>query len=403
VTEHSWHPIDLAEVKAVKARRPAMCGSLFTPVARHLLSAPPEEGKSLLALAACAVEIHAGNAVVWIDRESDPTFIVERLRCYGITGELLTRFIYIQPIEPVTKPGVAETIAELLEARKPTLATFDAFAGLLDLHDLDGNKAADVERGYRLIIDPWRARGGATNVIDHVVKARNDRGKYATGSERKLGAVDVHIGLELDEPFGRGRCGRAKIIVHKDRFGFMPRPRFGDFVLESDEDGLLTACRIEPSGDEPFRPTVLMERVSEFLQEQTEAVTRTTIREERLGKSSRSVQLAIDCLVEEGYASETAGPRGAKLIGHIKPFPDPFPPSRTARNGSEVPTRDDLFPVPGVYTPERERLARTRPVPLIGEPDFLPALRLRRQHLTDKEWRQRRGLHKLVERARAAA
>jgi hypothetical protein len=96
----------------------------------------------------------------------------------------------------------------------PSLVVFDAFAGLLDLHNLDGNKTGDVERGYRAIIEPWRANGAATIVIDHVVKARGDRGRFAAGSERKLGAVDVHIGLETIEPFGRGRSGRAKVTVH---------------------------------------------------------------------------------------------------------------------------------------------------------------------------------------------
>jgi hypothetical protein len=39
---------------------------------------------------------------------------------------------------------------------------------------------------------------------------------------------------------------------------------------------------------------------------------------------------------------------------------------------------------------------------IVGDPDFLNALRRRRQHVTDEEWRERRAWHKLVERAKSA-
>jgi AAA domain-containing protein len=393
---HSWKPIDLGAIEPKPPRRPSMCGSLFTAGARHLLSGEPEGGKSLLALAACVVELRAGNNVVWIDRESDPDFVAERLRCFGVSREEAARFAYIQPVDRVTSPGVAEAIAGLLNERKPTQVVFDAFAGLLDLHDLDGIKTTDVERGNRLIIEPWRQSGAATIVIDHVVKAKGDRGRFAIGSERKLGAVDVHIGLETIEPLGRGRCGRVKVLIHKDRFGFLPRPRFGDFVLESDEAGILTACRFESATDDPFRPTVLMQRVSDELERHDEPVTRQTVKTNVKGKDKFVIQ-AIDCLIQEGHVGEQAGERGSRLLSLIKPFPA----EGMAGHGSEGLSTVDLCPMPRVYNAGMGMGHRA--VPLIGEPNFLVELRHRRQHLTDKEWQERRALHKLVERARAAA
>jgi len=330
---HSWYPIELAAIEPKPASRPAT-GNLIYPGGRHLLSGEPEVGKGLFALALCVTETRARNTVAWIDRESDAEFVVERLRCFGVDGEELRRFLYFQPTDPVGKTGVADTIKTILADHTPTIVVFDAMAGLLDLHDLDGNKTADVERGYRAIIEPWRANGAATLVIDHVVKARGDRGRFAAGSERKLGAVDVHIGLEAIEPFSRGKSGRSKIIVHKDRHGFLARPRFGDFVLASDQEGSVTACGIEPAADEAtWKPPALMAKVSAYLERQREPVSRNTIARDVKGKRDYLLA-AISHLIADGFAIESDGARGAKLVASIKPYPDQFPDGGTAGNQS---------------------------------------------------------------------
>jgi hypothetical protein len=294
-------------------------------------------------------EIRAGSTVAWVDRESDEAFVAERLRCFRVTADELQRFAYFRPIDPVGTKGVADTIATFLAERRPNVAIFDAFAGLLDLHNLDPNKAGDVERGYRAIIEPWRAEGAGTVVIDHVVKARGDRGRFAAGSERKLGGVDVHIGLEAIDPFGRGRSGRAKVVIHKDRHGFLPRPRFGDFVLASDEEGLVIACGLEPVADEEtWRPTALMEKVSAYLERQREPVSRNTISRDVKGKRDYLLA-AISHLIDDGYAIETDGARGAKCVTSVKPYPDQFPDAGTAGNQSPGLGGLTSSPFPGVY------------------------------------------------------
>ena len=54
------------------------------------------------------------------------------------------------------------------------------------------------------------------------------------GSERKLGTVDVHLGFESVWPLHRGSDGHIKVVTHKDRPGFLPRPNAAEIVLESD-------------------------------------------------------------------------------------------------------------------------------------------------------------------------
>jgi hypothetical protein len=325
-----------------------MSGLLY-PGSRHSISAEPEAGKGLLSVALALPELRKPGVVVWIDLESDPHFIRERFRCFGATDDDLKLLVYINPSEPVGTPGVADRISRIVWDTLPALVVFDAFAGILDLHQLDPWKPGDVEKAYRTVIEPWRESGAATLVHDHVVKRKGDRGRFATGSERKLGAVDVHFGLDVVKPFGRGRAGRAKIVVHKDRHGFLPRPAFGDFVLASDADGLVTAWAIEPAaGGKGWRPTVLMQRVSEYLERQTDPVPRTHVASGVQGKTEYVLE-AVDFLIDDGFAAEQKGAHGARLVSTLKPYRDPSPDAGKGWERDDGPPDASLSQSPGVY------------------------------------------------------
>lgn len=74
-------------------------------------------------------------------------------------------------------------------------------------------------------VQPFWSNNIATIVIDHVVKSEKNRGRNSIGSERKLGGVDVHLGLEPVKELTRGGHRVYKIVTHKDRPGYLPRPR----------------------------------------------------------------------------------------------------------------------------------------------------------------------------------
>ena len=88
----------------------------------------------------------------------------------------------------------------------------------------------------RLWIEPFRLCDVATIVIDHVPKSLENRGRFAIGSERKVGSTDVHLGFEVVEPVRRGANGLYRVMVHKDRLGYLHRPKAAEFVLVSDPD-----------------------------------------------------------------------------------------------------------------------------------------------------------------------
>jgi AAA domain-containing protein len=330
----SWAPLNLVELEPREARKPDLGGMLY-PGLRHSLSAEPEAGKTLLARGIALDLIRNGESVAWLDFEADAWLMVEQMRCFGATDEDLSRLVYVNPTEPIGAAGAADAITTTLQQFRPALVVVDAFIGLLDLHELDPWKSADIEKAFRGVVGAWRAEGAAVLVIDHVVKSRGDRGRFAAGSERKLGAVDVHLGLENVKPFGRGRQGRSKIIVHKDRHGWLHRPRLGDFVLESDEDGRNIAWEIEPPAEDDagtdFRPTLLMERVSIYMEALGESATRTQIENDVKGKAEW-IRVATDRLLAEGHLTKAEG-RG-KRVEHAKPFRDTSP-SESVPNTSQ--------------------------------------------------------------------
>jgi hypothetical protein len=241
--------------------------------------------------------------------------LLERLRALGAGDESISQlFAYILPDEELDQDKLADVVA-VASKGECRLAVFDGFNPLLQLHELDPNSGVEVERFYRLI-DPIRKLGVAAVLTDNVVKARGDRGAWAIGSERKRSKADVHLGMKTVEALVRGGRGRAKIDVHKDRPGHLHRPSVGVLVLECESTGGIT-WDVEPDesrgeGGE-FRPTNLMEKVSRWLELQGQPPSRNQIEQAKLGKADY-VRLAIDRLIEEGYATEFAGPRNARLV-----------------------------------------------------------------------------------------
>jgi hypothetical protein len=232
------------------------------------------------------------------------------------------RFAYLEPEEAAT-PLAVDHVRGLLAQRHGRLVVFDAFNSALMLHGLDPSSTVEVERFWRIVVHPFSSAGVAVALPDHVVKQRDARGKYAYGSERKHSGAEVHLGMVAVEPFGRGRTGRAKLTVHKDRPGFFERPSPGLFVLVSDPDDGRCRWEVEPDssitdgGD--FRPTHLMERVSRYLEIYDEARPRRAIEDNVKGKAEYLRQ-AIDALIGEGHAVEFDGPRGARLVKLETPY-----------------------------------------------------------------------------------
>lgn len=346
---HSWQPIDLVDLPERPARLPVP-SRLYYPGARHLWSGEPESGKSWAAVIATADELRAGNTTVYLDFEDDEYQARDRFLALGLSRFDLANLIYIRPSDGFGTRGVHETISTLFAESAPTLIVIDAYAGALDIHELDPYKASDIEKFNRAVVDQLRALSGgqaAVIILDHVVKTTENRGRFSIGSERKTGAVDVHLGFHVVAPFGRGRKGLFTINVHKDRPGWLPRPSIGTLTLESDPDTLAVSWQIReaPTAEdgERFRPTALMERVSRYLEQLGHAASRKTITDDVPGKA-QYLRAAVDILIAEGYAHEEPGARGAQLASSLKPYREALDTTETADLGTSSPPRPHLVP-----------------------------------------------------------
>jgi hypothetical protein len=324
----SWDLVDLVALGDSVPDAPTIAGFLY-PRMRHLVIGETESCKTWGLLCACVSEIQLGHNVLWIDFEMDSRQVLNRLRALELDDrQIRDHFIYLHPVDPIGAAGAAAALDALVAERRPTIAVLDAMTGALQLHGLDPNKGIDIETIYRAVVDRCRAHGAATAVIDHLTKDRENRGKYAIGSERKVSAVDVVLAFEVVRTFGRGRSGLAHIKVNKDRPGGLRRPRVADLELVSDAATGSVKWKLHTpktadstTEQQAFRPTALMEKVSRYLETQAHPVPRREIEKAITGKA-QFVRIAIDALVAEGYAGETSGPNNSRIVAPKKAFRD---------------------------------------------------------------------------------
>lgn len=269
----------------------------------HWLQGEPEAGKGWIALAATAQLLHDGDRCLYVDFEDTPSAVVGRLQALGVPPDLiLERFAYVRPEAPLDAAGRRD-----LEAAGDgvALAVIDGVTEAMGLDVLDFTSNVDIAKWIGALPRPLARAGAAVLVIDHVVKDREGRGRYAIGGQHKLAGSDVAYSAEVVEPFGRGRNGRVKLTVQKDRpghvRGFAEDGKAAARVeLASLADGAVSVTLEPPDGKgATFRPTVLMARVSQAVTE-TPGLSTRALREAVTGNNDAKA-LALELLVAEGY------------------------------------------------------------------------------------------------------
>lgn len=323
-----WTRTSLSAYLGLPAELPEIA-DLFYAGRRHLISGPGEAMKTWLCLAACVSEIKAERGVIWADLDGmGPREIAARLIALGVSEEELDRYLYFTNPEGQLEDAEVMELLAWSASMGCRLFVADAFTGFLVTHDLDGNVGRDVEKAWQRL-DQLCAAGIAVVLIDHVVKNADNRNGQAIGSERKGTAAHLHFDLKPLEKLARGGIGRSRIGVSRDRGAYFSRPYAGEFLVYSDADTGTITWTVKPPAveGETFRPSVLMERVSRYL-EATNDVTKTTVETSVDGKATY-VRQALDILVKEGFASRTTGPRGAEIHNSLKPYreacDDPVP------------------------------------------------------------------------------
>jgi len=284
--EHSWRPVDLGPVLSGqwKAPKPTVGArtdgiAVFYPSKVHTVASETEAGKTWLALAVAGTELRAGNTVLYIDFEDDEGGVVGRLLALRVAPKVIAeKFHYLRPTAPVGSPANLVDLQQILDLR-PTLAVIDGITEAMTMHGLDPLSNRDIATFGRTLPRRLAAADCATVCMDHVVKDAGARGRYAIGGVHKLNGLDgAAFILENRDPFGIGLTGRSTILISKDRPGQLRKhahrrkdglDHFADLVLTSHDDSyseLTIEPPTQPSAGE-FKPTILMRKVSEALQE----------------------------------------------------------------------------------------------------------------------------------------
>lgn len=334
----TWRPRDLADVLdgtykppvPTVGRRDDGVG-LFYAGRMHSIVGESEGGKTWFALMAVAAELAAGNAVVFVDFEDDAPGVVGRLLALGADRDhIRDRFAYIRPEDPLTIGFNRQEIGQALHDLRPTFVPVDGVTEGMAMHGMELKDNTDVAKFGRLLLRPIAELGAAVATLDHVVKDKEGRGRYAIGGVHKLNGLNggMYV-LENRTPFGVGLTGKSTVRIAKDRPGQLRRHAlphtsgmhwFADFVLKSHDETFAEAALYVPVEDNgPFRPTGVMKKVAAALAGARDPLGVNDI-QDRVGGRKEVTRSAVACLVDEGYVEVTPGPNRAKLHRLVKPF-----------------------------------------------------------------------------------
>jgi hypothetical protein len=324
----TWAPVDLGPILAGERTEPEPSMLMRTdgrcllyPGRAHALHAEPEALKTWLALRACAEQLDLNRPVLYLDFEDSAASIVQRLLNLEVTeSAIASSLVYIRPDEPLAN-GAIRDLEQALK-REPALAVIDGVTEAFSRQGLNPLDNGDVAKWLGVLPRRLTSTGTAVLLLDHVVKDRENRGRYAIGAQHKLAGVDVALSMRVLEPFARGREGLVSIKVEKDRPG-----RIREFA----QDGHVALLRASSLADggvaivlEPperkegaFRPTVIMQRVSEAVEAEPGLQTRT-IRSTVHGRAE-VIDSALEFLVLDGHVEARKDGRAIRHYS-LKPY-----------------------------------------------------------------------------------
>lgn len=304
----------------------------------HTFSGEPGSGKTWVLLEATKQELNNGNTVTMIDFEDRASRVVGRLMALGVhPNTIRAQFRYIRPntpIDPATKHDLQQAI------KGTTLVILDGVTEAMTMHGLDLNANADIATFYGLLPRWICDQGPAVALIDHVTKDEDKQGRWAIGGQHKLAGIDgVAYIVKTVEKFGRGKIGHSRIIVAKDRPGYIEEIAAGRSVAElwlDARNNYALKCELKPSigipkqADGEFRYTIIMEQVSRFI-ETNDGCTSTEI---YVGIETHKTNTtkALAALLTEEYITRESGPRNAKYHRSIRPY----------RHDEDEPTHDPI-------------------------------------------------------------
>ena len=322
---------------------------LFYRGAVNDLHGEPGCGKSMIAQIATSQELKQEHDVIYIDYEDSARNVVKRLLLLGVTAEqIINHLHYVRPSAKPSSPTSLTGWQETLQyADTATLAIIDGVTSCLAYAGLDSNSGDDIAAWYNTMPRLISACGPAVVLIDHVVKSKDNRGRYAGGSMQKLALIDgISYSVDMTRPVGRGLRGTIVIKSGKDRISEIEEHCASAWTGNGSH--LREAARIEinstdpnimrvtiarpnmmPVDDRPakrddFRPTGLMERISRILEDSVEEPNQSELFQALKddGSSARTAVMskAVNLLLREGFISNRSGRNNRSIFKTVRPY-----------------------------------------------------------------------------------
>jgi hypothetical protein len=270
---------------------------------RYLFFAPAGNVKTLGTLVVCVGVVRSGGRAAILDLENGCDEYARRLerilgdneKLAGACAERLDYFEY---------PALALTWSEedwIAAFAGDDVVVFDSSRIALSSVGLSEDTNDDYAKFIAALIAPLTRAGTTTITLDN----SGHEGGHPRGASAKSDQNEVVFEFRVTEGCEEDTTGEVKWQRRRSRFSGIPAvmtQRLGGGVYELPRPD-------ERQPDDRFRPTVLMEKVSSYV-EGFPGRSQRAIREAGLGKTA-SVITALRVLLDEGYVandgSDTAG------------------------------------------------------------------------------------------------
>lgn len=326
----TWEPLTLDRVLEGSELDPPPCllmrsdgAFLLYAGAVHVFAGEPGAGKTFLSLYCVRQELLKGNPVTFVDFEDRASRVVGHLLDLGATpAQIRELFTYIRPNKPITDVGRHHLEHAITGS---ALVIIDGVTEAMTMHGLSLKDNEDIARFYALL-PRWVAdHGPAVVLIDHVVKDADAQGRWAIGGGHKIAGTDgVAYTIREIERFGRGKIGSSRIVISRDRPGYIEDIALGKtagiFRIDSTLPNAMVATVDAPdpmptTEGGGLKPTKLMRTISLYLS-MNPGASKSQI-ETGVHGAAKWIRVALQALIEGGYVvTEQRGNAVRHILEH---------------------------------------------------------------------------------------
>lgn len=329
--DHGWDLSDMAAITSGNYQPPVPTiltrndgAGLFYTGRLNALWGESGSGKSWIALHTCAQLLADGETVLYLDWEATAAELAARLTSLDVAPQAINEaFLHIAP-EQRWSTGAATHLAAIIDEHHPTVAVIDSTGEAMASDGVNPDKDDETARWHRELPAFLTRRGVTVVLVDHIPKNNDGRAPlHAIGSQRKRAAISgAAYMVEAAVSPAKGQEGHLKLICAKDRHGTYARGALvADVDLVSNAAGDHVQIRVRRH-ENVDRPTVLMERISRYLEENG-PTSRRQVEKDVPGKGA-GLRKAVEVLVLEEWVEMAPKPgRGGGMVLTVtKPYRD---------------------------------------------------------------------------------